>query len=180
MTVREVARCTQKYARAFLNVHPECTTNEYAQRAVDYAKSLATQKISLAIFDSLIFTPQKQQATVLFFAQQSPSPVFKKLIELLVAQRRLALLPTILIAIAHEIKRHINQVAILVESSEPLQQEEQEMVINFFARKINAAVEPTFAVNNALIAGIKISSANFLWERSVARRLRELKALWSR
>lgn len=65
-----------------------------------------------------------------------------------------------------------------IMSSHELSDDQKQVVEGFLHRQTQRKIVYTAAVDRELIAGIRIQGESFLWEQSVAHRLRLLETLW--
>lgn len=68
----------------------------------------------------------------------------------------------------------------VVSSSHELSREERQRIEEFIMAQIENHISTTFVVDKSLISGIRIKGKRFLWERSIAKQLRNIKQKLSR
>ena len=98
---------------------------------------------------------------------------FKKLLFILIKERRLELTCPI---IKHIIRLYQTKFGILevhINSSHPLDNEEEKNIIAFIRKKTGAQqILPNFTINPILISGLRIYTDTWLWESSVHQLLK--------
>ena len=167
-----------KYARAFFN----CFSDQISFEAIDSLSSVLRYfKKNGRILQWLEFPdPTKyiqQQFLNHIFSDLKLPLIFKKLFFLLKKHQRLSLLPHVFSVIIDEYRKRNELVLAHVESSIELDDEYKQYIKKFLERKLNKTVPCSFAVNTALIAGIRIQGKEFLWEYSVNDQLRRIKTI---
>lgn len=70
-------------------------------------------------------------------------------------------------------KSHIVQ--FLITSSQPLSLIDKEKIHHFLTTNTHAIVETSYALDPSLIAGLRIQSTTYLWEKSIAQQLRAVQ-----
>ncbi|MFC1894653.1 ATP synthase F1 subunit delta [Candidatus Dependentiae bacterium] len=100
-----------------------------------------------------------------------------RLIVLLLKEGRIEILDKVLskIVMLYRFRKKIK--LFNVASSHELSLNQQEKVIKFLKNMANGRVIAKFIVDKKLISGLRIQSDNFLWERSIAKQLRDVKRL---
>lgn len=99
---------------------------------------------------------------------------FKKLINVLIKHKRLLFFPQVLqdICCLYFVKNNILEVTIF--TADVLEQEELRQFELFFAKLSEKKIISTLVLDKSLIAGICMQSDLFLWEYSIANRLKKL------
>ena len=64
---------------------------------------------------------------------------------------------------------------VTITSAIPLMQEDKQIIVHFLTEKTKMTVHADYQTDPTLIAGIRVKSQNYLWEKSVARLLRDIK-----
>ena len=98
-----------------------------------------------------------------------------KLIQVLVARRRVELLPAVIIAILQEFWRRKHIVHFEVTSSQELALPLQAAVVEFLIKQVGSVVKATFEIDDTLICGIKMRSDSYMFEHSIARELKKFE-----
>lgn len=166
----------KKYAQAFYNVfHAQLTLDDY-KHAQECGSMLykhtvffvMAQMPSLGVTDKMYLTRQ------LFNQYNLPSP-FDALVELLLRQQRLWLLPQILKYLIELYYTKNAMVRMTIESSYPLSADQMNSLVAFLEHKTRLRVIGSAAVNKKLIAGIKAYSTTLLWQYSIKQQLDAIK-----
>jgi ATP synthase F1 delta subunit len=99
----------------------------------------------------------------------------RRLMFVLLKQGRIDFLDEIVskILILYRIRKKIQ--LFKISTSHPLEEKEKERVIRFVKGLASGEVVCKFLVDAKIIAGMRIQSETFLWERSVAKQLRDVK-----
>lgn len=165
-----------RYAYAFIHTYPCVLTQEVRHNLKQLYLYLNKKKSALSVNDLFLFDESYQSAVIKTCLDQDTANAWpiQKLFALLFINRRLSLLPLVLIQIEKILMQQQKMLDLTIESSHELSPEEKEILINFFVRKTGCRTESSFIINKSLIAGIRLSSATFLWEQSLAKRLRKL------
>jgi len=171
----------KRYAHAFLNVFADVITPKVlasTEALCDYLKKhrRVVFMLKLSVLDDQIKLHGLYELCKRF---DLPSP-FKKLIDLLQTQHRLPLLPDIVCHL-EELYMERNQIyPLTIRSSIELMPDERTPLEKFLAQQLPGTILCTYHTDSRLIAGIRAQSTTYLWEKSVARQLRDIEAALSR
>jgi F-type H+-transporting ATPase subunit delta len=105
-----------------------------------------------------------------------PAPVYK-LIQLLIEDQRLFLLPSILDQLAQLYRIKNNIVLVTASSPQALSTKQIEQIITFLYQKKRTEIAIQTKIDPALIAGLRLQSDSFLWEHSIAQQLKRIERL---
>jgi len=174
MTIKEQA-VALKYAKAFLNVFiDELSLDDYRNLVV-LEQFLKGRREALAFLILPHIEPAiKQQALGSVIEKFSLPDCFNRLVQLLIKDRRAFLFPLVLHVIARLYRRRKHIENFVIQSSYPLDSSEREVIEQFLAQKTGAKILSNHEINKDLIAGIRLKSDRYLWEYSVAKKLRTL------
>jgi len=166
----------KKYAVAFLNLYINEVTDVHLDKIIkleDFLKKSKMFYIYLHIPSISIFIKQKALNRI---AEKLELPrIIKRLMFVLLDQGRLEILDDILKQIIICYRRMKNIKLFNVYSSHSITEEEKKSVIRFIKSATNVGVIANFNVDKKLISGLRIQSYTFLWERSIAKQLRDVK-----
>jgi ATP synthase F1 delta subunit len=99
----------------------------------------------------------------------------KKLLELLALRDRIQLFPLVCKWIGIYFRQAHGIMHFNVTSAVALQDTDKAVILNFLKQKTQATLEMEYRIDTTLIAGIRIQSGEYLWEKSIARLLRDIK-----
>lgn len=163
------------YAKAFLNVWPDAINPQLLERLTDFAKVLHKERRLFFILSLPHLGRDIKAEQVKQFCERLGLPwQFERLVNLLLADQRIFLLPEIVTYICQLYARQHNIVRVKIKSSVPLKKEECEILTQFLGRCTGSAVQYQAYVDSSLIAGIRIESDRVLWEHSAQQQLRSV------
>lgn len=170
------SQLAKKYAVAFLNVHAEDCFPEHEAGLIKFEQFVSTQKIFQATLSLPSLSLEKKEEIINQVAQklQLP-PCIERLPLILLKHKRLDLLNSILKKIMLLYKQREKQHHFHVSTSHELATEEKEAVIKFIKTFVKNNVATSFDIDKMLISGIRIKGTKFLWERSIAKQLRDIE-----
>lgn len=172
MKIQDLA-LSRKYATAFLNLFiDEITIKDYCA-LVDLLTYLKNQPELCSVFKLPRVDEAKREAIDCMMKEFRLTPSFKKLMQLLLQDQRLFLLPDVLQYVQHLYKERRGIMEFEVRSSHALKNEQLETIKFFLSAMTGNHILCKHTVHKELIAGIRLQSDILLWERSVARRLAE-------
>jgi len=176
MIVREQA-VALKYAKAFLNVFiDEVSLDDYKKITVleQFLKKRRDALAFLALphLDSAII--EKSLGSVI---EKFELPeCFNRLVRLLIKGRRAFLFSLVLSVIAALYRKRKKIENFVIRSSYKLDDSALDVIKNFLEQKTGTKVFSRHELDKRLIAGIRLKSDHYLWEYSVAKKLRTLTA----
>lgn len=171
----ELSLIARRYAQACMSVFGGTITEQEVQAFPVIADILEKYR-SLLIFVGIPSTQERSMNQIyeLFKFAGCTSQPCQRLIDLLVADKRMILLPQIL-KIWHELFLSSRGIMhFTIESAVPLTENECERYVRFLRNKLSQEVQYTLKVNPELIAGIKMYSNTWGFEHSIQQRLYEL------
>lgn len=98
----------------------------------------------------------------------------KKLIDLLIVHKRLTLFSEVLSDVCCLFFQYNNILEVTIATAIPLENNEREKFENIFKKLSGKTIVSSVVHDPSLIAGVRIQSDLFLWEYSIAARLRKL------
>jgi len=165
-----------KYARAFLHLFRENITSTSLEQTEQLIRFLKEHK-KLFFYLSMPDVSDELRTEILYQLLNyfSLKTTYSSLADLLVAQKRISLLPLILTRINEEYKDSTNSMEFSVESTLDLNSQEIEELKKFLSQKTGKHITLTFTKNPLLIAGIKLYSRQYCWENSIKKQLKALQ-----
>src|SRR5271156_5706706 len=159
-----------KYAQAFIELYDKKISSHDLERLGNACDNFSHNKDLMGLL-GLADSDIQQEMVAILQKYYKFSPCFGILWNLLLAHRRLFLLPAVLDSIITVYKKRHTIVPVTITSSHPLSRQEQERVEKFLAHQTGLAIIYTYSVNPTLIVGIRMQSPTFLWERSFLKDL---------
>lgn len=176
MTLSQKA-LARTYAQAFEDLFTAQLSEEVIQRLKNAAKALEQQR-SLPFYLSLtiISDAQKEKALRDFFDAFGCAALMEPLLVLLVKSKRLFLISEIVRQIVEVFMDRRGIVEAHLKTAQALTVEEQQFLEQYLCLRTSKKVRLTQEIDSALIAGVRVESATWLWEYSVAQQLRMIRA----
>ncbi len=171
----------QKYAKAFSRVYDDTITREIVDRLELAARFLYVHRRALFLLRvSVIDRKVREEAILEFCDRFKLGDAIKKLVKVLLNDKRASLLAPVFEAIGMLYKKRNSIVEIAVTSSCVLSDAQRSSLEAFLARHIVGEKTYTYTVDTSLIAGVRVLSDSCLWEFSIEKQLRELYhcAIW--
>ncbi len=161
----------RRYAQAFLNIftlHGDdlAKINQAIEFLNQHTPVLSLLKVPL--LDARIKVQSLEGYLITRFGLPDS---FKKLIAVLVAQRRSYLIIGVLQQIAQLYQEQQGIEQFTIASSVPLEAQELDAVQKFLSRQTHHAIIVCAKTDDALIAGIRMQSADHQWEHSIRKQL---------
>jgi F-type H+-transporting ATPase subunit delta len=171
----ELSILARRYAQACMSVFG-ATLTEQEMQAFPVVADILKEHRSLLIFVSIPSSQVRSMNQIheLFRVAGCASLPCQQLIDLLVADKRMILLPQILEAWYELFLSSRGIMHFTIESAVPLNEAEREMCVDFLRKRLNQEIQYTLKVNPELIAGIKMYSNIWGFEHSIQQRLDEL------
>lgn len=168
----------RKYAQAFLNLYPDAVKKMYKQLPA-VAQLLSTSpQFSFISKLPIAFVPLKKDMLKKILEPFQIPTVFDRLIDILAAQQRLALLPLIMQSLAQLYRKKINTSVVIARSSQQLDDQELSVIQKFLESQTQQHIVISPVLDKELIAGLRLQSDTFLWEYSVAQQLNRIERLF--
>lgn len=175
MALHKNAILAFKYASAFSNIFAHRINNENLVLIEKSIKELNLYKKALFYINITLFDKFKRSKVIKdFFVQFGLNGIFDELIDLLIDEKRIPLLTSILEFIVRIYKSNFNIMDFIIVSSHQLTDKEQNQIKNFLEKKTNKKVRYKIKIDPNLIAGLKIYSETLLWEHSIYSQLTSL------
>ena len=171
----------QKYAQAFLNVLAPVPSSDLLE-GFEKLNLFFSQNKLLWIQLSVAVMPQqkKQEVFDILVERFGLGNVGSKLISVLLLHKKITILRNVIRQIVSEGRKRRNEFVAQVATSHVLSEHDQEQLVQAFNQKLGGKIIPTFIVDSSLISGIRISGKTFLWEHSIAKRLKNCMAFIAR
>lgn len=147
-----------RYAKAWLHIYPQALTIEDILKLNELSAVLSYHTQAL----------QEKQITKLI-SEFSGADQLQKLVDLLVVDRRLVLLPSVLRALAEYALRIKNIQYMTLESSHEISKADRERVADWAAQQLQADIIYNYKINPELIMGVSLFSDTYAWECSARK-----------
>lgn len=162
---------SKRYAQAFLNLFTlERSVLDKLQKTIEFLDQ--HQSVFSLLKVPLLEARIKKEALEYYLVKRFDLPdSFKKLIELLVIQKRTYLIDDVLrnIKLLYQDQQGIE--TFTISTSIPLEGHDLEIIQKFLAVHTHHTIICKTIIDKQLIAGMKMQSANHLWEYSVRQQL---------
>lgn len=167
---------SKKYAQAYFHLYSESIQQSSLQSLQDASHFLSHSKEILFLLGYGTLESQEVARCVQLFIQRFNLPhTIEKLCMLLLAHSRIFLLGFVLHDICCIYKEKNNEIDVTVSTAHELSHEQLELLKEFFTFYSKAHVFMNVQRDPSLIAGIRMESETWLWEDSVAKKLRALQ-----
>jgi len=168
----ESFKMVRRYAQAYLNVfapRPSLEVLTNFERCMNFIKTNhdMVKKLSSLVTDDAIQLKAFSLITDDYALDHGSA-----LIKVLISNKHLTLLYEVLGAIIAEGRIRRNEFLCNVISSHPLQDSAREELEDALEKKLLASVVCTYSQDSTLLDGILVKSSTFLWEDSLAKKLR--------
>ena len=167
---------SKKYATAYLNVFHDNLTIDTITNISHAAQFLKNHAVIMVVICA-VGGNKKDQIEMLekVFEYFKVTIPFERLVDVLLKRNDLCLLPTVLLDICHLYKERNNLLDMTIKSAQSLDEQEIEKFEAFFAKHAQKKLLVKTEVDESLLAGVRLQSEVFLWEYSIASRLRSLR-----
>ncbi len=165
----------RRYAQAFLDlVYDQMKMSDIA--SFEHAESFfKTHQHACFLMDlSSLSGESKEEAVRSIISTYHLPALVEKLLLLLMAHKRSALIGAVLSQFVGLYKQRAEIMTFSVESSLPLSEQEKNHIESFIKEQIKANIVCSYRVVPELIAGIRIHNEKYLWEYSAQAQLRAL------
>jgi ATP synthase F1 delta subunit len=169
---------SKKYATAFLNLHEDKLEagqekqNEQLQDFLEKHRSLHSFLLIPALE-----TEKKRKVLHMLVDKFKLDPHYKQLMDLLLEHGRIHLLKNVVRQIYDEWMKRKNKEKFYITSSHEMTKDEMETIIRFIKSHVSTDIITHFSINPELICGLRIQSKRYLWERSIAKKLKTAYSL---
>lgn len=166
----------KKYALAFLYSYPDNIDNQKIKSLIIFNNFLKKNKllhIYLSIPTISYFIKQK---TLNRIAQEFnfDRPI-KKLLFVLLDHSRIEILDKVITQLIFCYRKLKNIQEFQVATSHEIEDKDKEKILIFLNKISPNKFIANFYINSKIICGFRVQSYNFLWERSIAKQLRDIK-----
>jgi F0F1-type ATP synthase delta subunit len=172
------ARLSRRYARAWNTIFSHQITVAVIE-SISAAITYLTEhpRIQFMLRLSVIEDGVKYQALQTLGTYYGLPDGYLKLCHLLVAHKRAFLVASVLKAIVEIYWEDNNIEQFTITSVAPLSYDQKQTCELFLRAACNCKVQCTYLLSPSLIAGIRMQSNHFLWERSVRKQIRIVQHL---
>ncbi len=166
----------QRYASAYLKVFSRNLTRQDIFSFEAVSLFFKQKKQACFLMDvSLLSAEAKDKALQDIISFYKLPNSCMNLFSVVIKEKRSLLLGAIFDQIAQLYKKQLEIITMLVESSLEMSDQQKIEIALFLKQQLQAIVICTFKINSALIAGLRISNQNYVWERSVQAQLKALE-----
>lgn len=167
---------SKKYAQAYYAVYSENIEPSSIQALQQASNFLSHSKEILFLLGYGALDSQEVKRCIQLFIQRFALPqTIEKICMLLLAHNRIFLLEPVLHDICCIYKHEHNEIDVTVSTSHQLLPEQLVELTEFFTSYSKGKVVMHVKHDPSLIAGVRMQSETWLWEDSVAKKLRALK-----
>ncbi len=172
----EVSSLARRYAIAFLNLFFEKLPHDCLEKLNRFKKFLQENRMFYVCLrlPTLSFLKKQKILNKTIKSFNLSTPV-QKLVLLLLDHGRIEMLAKVVEKIIIFYRQRKNTELFGITTSHKLSDSEKKRVIKFVKILSSGDVVTNFEVDEKLIAGFRIQSKTFLWERSIAKQLRDIK-----
>ena len=167
---------SKKYAQAYYNAYSHSVEPSSIQALLQASNFLSHSKEILFLLGYGVLDSQEVKRCMQLFIQRFSLPqTIEKICMLLLAHNRIFLLESVLHDICCIYKKEHNEIDVTVSTAHQLLPEQIVELTEFFASYSKGKVFMNVVHDPSLIAGIRMQSETWLWEDSVAKKIRALK-----
>jgi F0F1-type ATP synthase delta subunit len=168
----------KKYATAFLNCYEKTVSLHDFCSLVNGVEALKQYHRMFTLLDiSYISKTSREKALDAILKKTKIPRVIDPLLQLLTDHQRLSLFPLVIWYVTVVYGQRHALLLVTLRSSLALTQEYTDILKGFLSKQTGCHIIATPLVDSALIAGIRMESSTYLWEHSIAQRLRFLRQL---
>ena len=171
----------RRYAQAFLNQCAPEPSPELLKNLELFLTFLKTHPLIFTRLSSLITDESVQEKSFCMMTEsfnlETPG---KKLILILSAHKNIKLLPLVLRAIINEGQLRRGEFVCDIATSHDLSQTAKASLCRALNAQLGGTIIPTYHHDTSLIKGIRVTGKTFLWENSIAKKLKHCMAFITR
>lgn len=167
---------SKKYAQAFLNSYTSIISYDDIKHIEQIGSAIKHNKLMTALLKVPSMEDKELQSMIVERIKNFGFPAsMNKVVDLLAQTQRLFLLPAICHWIAVYFRERQRIIQFLVTSSQPLSNIDKEVVGQFLKNNTQSFIESLYQIDRELIAGLRMQSETYLWEKSIAQKLRDVQ-----
>lgn len=169
------SQAAKKYAKAYVQEYGDSLTLQDIEH-MKSAMSFCREHHNFMSLVSLLTSKQVQRHELVddMFEHFSLPETLKKLVDLLVARKKLSLFAYVLQDICCLYLNSHNLLELTIYTATDLTPEERQKFEQFFIKLSEKKIISRVVKDETLIAGVRMQSDVFLWEHSIAARIRLL------
>lgn len=167
---------SKKYAEAFLNIFSGQVSDKNLEKWIKLELFLKRNKLFYVYLRiPTISNFEKQKSLLKICSSLNLEKPIKKIMFLLLHSGRIEILDRVLNKIIFLYRHRQGIISFKVTTSCDITHDEKEKIIDFIKSISGSGVLAEFTKDKNLIAGLRIQSLTVLWERSIAKQLRNVK-----
>lgn len=166
----------RRYAQAYLHLFGAQITDHTIVQLKAFVAWYLRHAHGFSYLDLASFSAQAKIQLVMRSAARFELQQLEKLVTLLAQQNRLGLLVPVLQTIIALYQHEHHRTDVVLTSAHQLTDAEQRKLQQFFEQKTGQHSTIVAKLDPRLIAGVRLQSDTFLWEHSVAKQLRAVRA----
>jgi ATP synthase F1 delta subunit len=168
----------KKYAQAFIRVSGNGLSFSDITN-MEKARLFLSHRRRILFFLQLNQFSDKEKEGIItdFMGYFSLPESLSSLISLLIQHNRSSFIPTVFFFIVELYRQKHKIVHFVVKSYPALAENKKQPIKDFLAHSLNESVTCSFETDKNLIAGVAARSVDYMWEHSVRRQLKSLRAL---
>jgi F-type H+-transporting ATPase subunit delta len=170
----ELSTLARPYAKAVFEYAQASGALEQWSSALAVLSAVVSQETMQKLLSSPELTTQQQAATLFDVCAESLDDKSRNLVQLLAENRRLPLLPFIREQFEALKLQRQQSVDVELVSAQPLDQAQQDKLVQALARKLERSVNITTSVDESLLGGVLIRAGDTVIDGSVRGRLTKL------
>lgn len=170
-----------RYAKAFMRTFGAQITEDQIDAFSAFSKFFVGRPELVFFFNLTLIPLEKRKDQLQTLAQRyNLMTCFTNLCLLLIDQQRFSLLGTIAHLVEKFYQKHHNVRFFKVTSALELTDHEQTTIQHFLEQNIEGTIRCTYSQDKKLIAGLKVTSGNLLWENSMREKIKNITFLLQR
>jgi ATP synthase F1 delta subunit len=167
---------SKKYAQAYINCYTNDITLENIKRLEKFSNFLITNQHFYAYLNIPNISYEYKKTIILNSVEYFNLPnSIEKLLFIMFLHKRIDLLDQVIQKIIILYQNKNNIISCNVTTSHQLSNQEESCVESFIKKFFSNNAIISFSIDKKLISGIKINSDTLLWERSIAKKLNDIK-----
>ena len=168
----------KKYAKAFMAVYPKSLGLSDIGKIETAQFFLQSHKRTLFFLQLPQFDRERKEAMIVDLIGHFSLPdTFARLFYLLITHNRSFYIPDVLWFIIELYKEDTNSINFSIKSTHPLKETHICAIKRFLGQKMGKNIIAIPSIDTSLIAGLRLQSNDHIWEYSVRKQIKTLRAL---